>query len=332
MVPALSRPALIEAFFMPRRLSGLLWCATFVVLDATQAVVLGNTLQRLDSFLVGLLVFGVPSIACLAAAPWYAPGQIAIALKDVRSLAALNVCTGVGWAVYLCAVQLIEPAVVVTIFSGTIPIALITAAAAGVREAEPLANRIELAGIWIIALAIAALSAITLTGLSGFMRGDALAGLAGLVLTVVSGFMMAGMLLASYRLSRQGVGPAAMFGLRFPLYLALTGAGFLLGLDVKDGASMSELLLVVAVGLVVIAFPIYAVQKAVTLASALTVGAATALIPVVVFVLQMIEGRVAYSNATLAGLAIYIAGAVVSVAGRLLALGAERDPAASSVS
>ncbi len=151
-----------------------------------------------------------------------------------------------------------------------------------------------------------------------------MAGLGGILLTAVSGCMMAGMLLCSYRLSRQGVGPAAMFGLRFPIYVVLTAAGYMLGLDAKEAVSVSELAWVFAIGLLVLAFPIYAVQKAVTLASALTLGAATALIPVVVFLMQIVEGRVAYSNATLAGLLIYIAGALIAAAGRLRALGAER--------
>ncbi|HEX2843089.1 hypothetical protein [Hyphomicrobium sp.] len=310
---------------MLSRYSGLLWCATFVVLDAAQAVVFGSVLQRMDSLLVGLLVFGISSVGCLVGAPWYAPGQIGIALRDPRTLVVLNMCTACGWIAYLCAVQLIEPAVVVTVFSGTIPLALIAAAAAGVRETEPLANKIELAGNAIIAFAIVVLSGITLAGLSGFMRGSMFVGLAGILLTVVSGCMMAGMLLCSYRLSRKGVGPAAMFGLRFPLYVLLTGAGYALGLDAKEAASSpAELAWVFAIGLLVLAFPIYAVQKAVTLTSALTLGAATALIPVVVFLMQIVEGRVAYSNATLAGLAIYIAGAVIAAAGRLKALGVER--------
>ena len=136
-------------------------------------------------------------------------------------------------------------------------------------------------------------------------------------LAVVSGVLMAGMLIASYRLNRIGVGPAAMFGLRFPLYLAVALGGFLLGLDAKGPAPPADLIWAVAVGFLVLAFPIYAVQKAVALTSALTLGTATALIPLVVFLMQMAEGRVAYSNATFAGLAVYFSGALLATAGRL---------------
>ena len=66
-----------------------------------------------------------------------------------------------------------------------------------------------------------------------------------------------------------------------------------------------------ALGLLLLAFPTYAVQKAVSLTSPAAVGAATALIPAVVFGLQIIEGRVAFSAATLAGLVVYALGALL---------------------
>jgi drug/metabolite transporter (DMT)-like permease len=302
---------------MPSRHAGLFWCATFVLLDAAQAVAFGSYLQSMDSFLLGFLVFGLSSVACLATAPWYGPGQISIALADPGALARLNACTAGGWISYLGALQIIEPAVAFTIFSGAIPLTLIGAAAFGAREAEAPANRIEVAGNAIIALGIAVLAAVTLGGWSGFVRGGTAIAAFGIALSLISGALMSGMLLSSYRLSRQGVGPAAMFGLRFPLYLGLALAGFALGLDAKVPVAWPELLQAIAVGLLVLAFPIYAVQKAVSLTSTLTLGTATALIPVVVFLMQIAEGRVPYSQATLAGLAVYLAGALVATAGRL---------------
>ena len=47
----------------------------------------------------------------------------------------------------------------------------------------------------------------------------------------------------------------------------------------------------------------------------MTIAAVTALGPVIVFVLQMVEGRVAYAPATLAGLLIYMSGALVAALG-----------------
>lgn len=297
-------------------LHGLLWCATFVVLDAAQAVLFGAFLQRHDSLLVGFLVFGLSSLACGAAVLLRTPGELHAALRDRRTLVVLNGFTAGGWLAYLGAVQLIEPAVVATIFSGVIPLAVVAQRAWTRGAANAPLDAWERIGLAVLTLGLLELSVSTLAGWSGFVRGGAAVAGLGIVLSVLSGVAMSGMLLASYRLSHRGVGPAAVFGLRFPFYLLLAGGGYLLGLDHKGPVAPGDLLLAVAVGLAVLAFPIYAVQKAVSLTSALTLGAATALIPVVVLALQMIEGRVAYSDATATGLAIYTAGALLAAAGR----------------
>lgn len=301
---------------MSIRLQGFLWCATFVVLDAAQAVLFGGFLQRLDSLLVGFLVFGLSSLACLVVVLLRAPGELRAALHDPRTLVALNLTSAGGWLAYLGAIQLIEPAVAFTIFSGVIPLTIVAARAWTHGGADTSLDPWELTGLALLALGLLVLAVSTLAGWSGFVRGGAGVAALGIVLSVVSGIAMSGMLLASYRLSHQGVGPAAVFGLRFPLYLLLAGCGYLLGIDDKGPVAPADLLVAVAVGLGVLAFPIYAVQKAVSLTSALTLGAATALIPVVVLAMQMVEGRVAYSGATAAGLAIYTAGALLAAAGR----------------
>lgn len=300
---------------MSPSLHGLIWCATFVVLDAAQAVLFGSFLQRMDSFLIGFLVFGLSSAGCLAAAGWRTPGAIRVALSDPRTLVALNFSSAAGWLAYLGAIQLIEPAVAFTIFSGVIPLTVVVARA-WTRDAAEALHGWERAGLALLSLGLVALAGSTLAGWSGFVRGTAPVAALGVGLATLAGVAMTGMLLASYRLSRKGVGPAAVFGLRFPLYLLLAGAGALLGVDDKGPVPPLDLLSAVALGLVVLAFPIYAVQKAVSLTSALTLGAATALIPVVVLALQLAEGRVAYSQATALGLAIYTAGALIAAAGR----------------
>ena len=86
----------------------------------------------------------------------------------------------------------------------------------------------------------------------------------------------------------------------------------------------SEIAFFVLIGLLLTVPPLYTLQKAIAMISTLTVSALTALGPFAIFALQMIEGRVAYSTATLAGLAIYFAGSLLSAAGAVRA--AARDP------
>jgi drug/metabolite transporter (DMT)-like permease len=115
----------------------------------------------------------------------------------------------------------------------------------------------------------------------------------------------------------------AQFGLRFPLFLAVALAAFLVGIDDKGAVPTHDMLIAVAAGLVLLAFPVFAVQKAVSLSSTLTIGSAAAVTPLVVFLLQMVEGRVDYSRATLAGLAIYFAGAMLAAMGSVRAAASE---------
>ncbi|WP_083567001.1 hypothetical protein [Hyphomicrobium sp. CS1GBMeth3] len=297
------------------RAHGLIWCATFVVLDAAQAVLFGSFLQRMDSLLLGLLVFGMSSLACLAFVVWRSADEVRAALAAPRLLAQLNISTATGWLAYLGALQLIEPAVAFTIFSGIIPVTIVAARVWGDGAGARL-HGWEARGLAILVLGLVVLAVSTLAGFSGFVRGGGVVALVGLSLAAFSGVAMSWMLLVSFKLNRIGVSPAGVFAARFPLYLLLAVAGYLVGLDNKGPVAADDMIVAVALGLVVLAFPIYAVQQAVALTSALTVGAATALIPVVVLALQMLEGRVAYSSATAMGLAIYTVGAVIAAAGR----------------
>jgi hypothetical protein len=81
-----------------------------------------------------------------------------------------------------------------------------------------------------------------------------------------------------------------------------------LGLDWKGLVDPAGLLAVVLIGFAIMAFPVFAMQKAISLISTLTLGAITALGPLFVFLFQIVDGRAAYAPATMAGLMIYFAG------------------------
>ena len=72
---------------------------------------------------------------------------------------------------------------------------------------------------------------------------------------------------------------------------------------------------VIVIGFVIMAFPVFAMQKAISLMSTLTLAAITALGPLFVFLFQIVDGRVAYAPATLTGLLIYFAGAFLAAYG-----------------
>jgi hypothetical protein len=297
---------------MTSDLRGLFWCCTFVILDAVQAVFCGGIFQRMDSFLIGAVVFGSPAAGCIAWTAFKSPAELSNALRARSALIWLNVTAAGAWLTYLIAIQLIEPAVAFTIFSGVIPIAATAARRLGVPLAPRLRNAIEVLGYIVLATGMIALACFTLLGWSGFVRGGVLVAATGLSLAALAGVLIAGMLLAGFSLNSAGVGPVAQFGLRFPLYVVLALTGFALGIDDKGPVPPADLLYAVVVGLAVLAFPIYAVQKAISLTSPLTIGTFVAVGPLIVFLLQMVEGRVHYSSATLVGLTIYFAGALIA--------------------
>lgn len=301
---------------MPRAQIGLICCLSFITLEAFQAVYLGSVFQEVDSFLVGAWVFGISVVGCTLATAIFRPAELAASGRAWRIVVILNLFAALTWTTYFIAVQLIEPAVVFTIFSGMVPLGIIIAGWLGLPEARSVKRRFDHIGNGLILLSILLLAAITVLGFSGFVRGGWFAAMAGVGLSALSGGCTAFVVLYSVRLNSRGVGPLAQFGLRFMLYTLLALIAFLIGVDDKGvPTSARDLAWIIVIGLVIIAFPLYLVQKAVPLIPASVIAAVTALGPAMVFLMQLLDGRVHYSAATLAGLTIYIAGALMAVYG-----------------
>lgn len=160
-----------------------------------------------------------------------------------------------------------------------------------------------------------------MAGWSGFVLGDSSIAVLGILLAVIDGVFFTLILVYSQRLNRNGVGPSAVLGIRLPLYVVVTGGLYFLGMGYQPEAELTsgEIVFYVAVGFLLLIPPLYFFQKAVSMLSALTISALTALGPFVIFLLQLVEGRVEYSTMTLAGLAIYILGAILSAYGAVKA-------------
>ncbi|WP_298984538.1 hypothetical protein [uncultured Roseibium sp.] len=298
---------------------GIVFCLAFVTLEAFQAVYLGSTFQSVNSFLVGAWVFGISVCGCTLATLLVRPNEILASIRAWKTVVALNLFAALTWTSYFAAVQLIEPAVVFTIFSGMVPLGTIMGARIGLPEAASPAPRASQIGHVTILISLLLLAAITMLGYSGFVRGGLINALAGIGLSAISGGCTAFVILYSVRLNAKGVGPLAQFGLRFVLYALIAFAAFQFGLDDKPHETPSdELTLIVLVGLAVIAFPLYLVQKAVPLVSASTIAAITALGPAMVFLLQLFDGRTHYSALTMTGLSIYMTGALLAVFGTIM--------------
>ena len=309
-------------------LAGVSWALAFVVLEAVQYVFFGGVFQRMSSFLFGFLVFSITTVTFVGWTVWKAPEQLKAALANPAPLIAANVAATFAWASYLLSVQLIEPAAAYTIAAGAMPITAYLAYRLGLPEGDPMRNRMEGLGNLVVFGGIVYLSLATILGWSGFVRGGAGVAAAGVLLAIADGVLFTMVIIYCQRMDRAGVGPSAVFGLRQMLYIFVAGGLVTLGVDSKGPLAPSEIAFIVLIGLVLTVPPLYALQRAVAMISTLTISALTALGPFLIFGLQMIEGRVDYAPATLAGLMFYFAGALLAAFGAVKATASGAAPAA----
>ena len=298
-------------------LAGVFWTLVFVVVEAIQFVYFGGLFQQISAFTFGFFVFGIITILFVGISAITASGQIRIAISNPKLLFWLNFYATLAWASYLTSVQLLEPAVVYTISAGAMPVAAYLARRFSAHEGQSSVNPLEPFGLLLLIAAIIYLTGVTLSGNSGFVRGGSLTALAGVLLAIADGVFFTLMLICSQKLDTKGVGPATVFGLRFPLYVVAAGGLSLYGLDAKTALPTDTILIIILLGLLLTVPHLYALQRAVGKISTAAISALTTLGPFIIFILQIFEGRVEYSNATLVGLVIYCVGSLVSVVGAL---------------
>ena len=312
---------------MNKAILGVLLALLFVTLESFQFVFFGGLFQRMSSFMFGFLVFGLTAIAFISWIAWKDPAQISRAFSNPRALISINVMAALAFGAYLMSVQLVEPVVTYTISSGTMPITAWLLHKFGVGEGEDMRNRMESVGTMMLLFVIFYLAYVTITGHSGFVRGDQEVAVAGVLLAITDGVFFTLVLVYSQRLSKTGVGAGAVLGLRLPLYVVIAGGCVLYDFDYKQSLETSEIALFVLLGLLLTIPPLYSLQKAISMISTLTISALTALGPFFIFALQLLEGRVDYSTATLIGLGIYFVGALFAAVGAVKA--ATANPAAA---
>lgn len=291
----------------------------FVVSEAVQTVYLGGLFQYMSTFLFGALVFGSTVVLAVGWTAINNPGALRAALVNPAALLMVNLCAVVTFGCFLMSVQLIEPVITYTVSAGTMPIATVILNRAGLGGGEPLRNRFEFAGIALLAISIAFLAGATLLGGIGFVRGGAGIAAIGIALAIFDGVFFTLILILSQRLDTAGVGPVAVLGLRLPLYVLAAALLAAVGVDAREPMPATDIFLYVGIGLLLIAPPLYFLQHAVSMISTYTISALTALGPLFIFALQIVEGRVDYAVPTLIGISIYVCAAMLSATGAVRA-------------
>lgn len=302
---------------MSTPLLGILLTLLFVGLEAVQFVYFGGLFQNVNPFFFGAVVFGVTVTLLWTWAALFRRAELRAARSNLPLVFRVNVAAAGASGAYLASVALVEPAVVYTISAGAMPLVMWALHYLGVLEAETPRNRLERLGCILILLSIAYLCVITVAGLSGFVRGGTWAGMGGIALALIDGTAFALVLIYSKRLDLIGVSAGVILGLRMILYVIIAAAVSAAVVQPSEVMGPSELMSMLLIGLILLLPPLYAFQRAVTLISPLTLSVLTTLGPFAIFGLQILEGRVDYSNATLIGLCLYSAGALLAAWGAM---------------
>ena len=191
------------------------------------------------------------------------------------------------------------------------PLTVVALAACGVRLAKPgVVRRGELWSYAAIAVSIAALWWVVLSGRSGLPAGNEATNLVGLVLLMISGSSITISLLYSKRLHDHGVSAEAVTSVRYLLLILL--AGCIEAFKGRTGsiAGLGDLAVLSAASTALIVLPLFALQVGIALTAPLTAHVIRSLGPVCVFALEQIDGRLVYSTPTLVCIMAYSAAAI----------------------
>lgn len=297
--------------------AGVVWALAFVLLESIQFVFFGNVFQRISSHLFGFYVLAITTIAFVGWSALRRPAELRLALAQPRLLLAINITATLSWVMFLMAVQIIEPAIAYTLGAAAMPLAAWAFARLGVAEGAGPRNAAETSGFTLIFCGAAFLAIVTVAGWSGFVRGGPAAALLGASLALAEGVLFTWLLVLCQRLDRKGVSANVVFGLRFPLYVVAAGMLGAMGFDQKPPLDPGETAIIVALGLILIIPPLYALQRAISLISTLSISVLTALGPFLIFSMQLVEGRVEHSTATLIGLGVFFTGSLMAAYGAL---------------
>lgn len=290
----------------PRReTAGFLVSLGFVCFASVRDVYLGGLFQRVSPPLIAIFAFILCSAVFLPVGAVNARQSFTVLWQQRRVLLWVNIATACAWIAFLHALKLIEPSVVQILFFGIGPLSVIWIEGSLLAVGPNI--RLTTAE-WLSFMALAAtllLSvAVVLAGFSGVGQVPVGRAVLGVLLAAFAGVSISVSTMLCRKLNDAGVAPSALLAFRFPMtvvaaavVVALSPAGLPRDLSWIDA--------LVAVAAVLIVIPNYVNQLAISLASPLTVRVVLAVAPVLIFFLQIAEGRLVASPYSLMAAILY---------------------------
>ena len=290
----------------------------FVCLASVRDVYLGGLFQHQSPLTVAIIAFGVCSAIFLPIALARSRGALRTLLRRPGDLFWVNATSAFAWIAFFYALRMAEPLLVQILFSGIGPLSVVWIDRLVLGHRLPVAlsrpERRTHAGL--IASLVGA-SVVALGGLSGMAQEAPGAALLGVALAACAGISISANTVLCRELNDAGVDPVALVSVRFigtltvAVVLALaTGTGavgvFPTNADGGvGGVSSTSVITIALASLALIVFPIYVNQVAISLASPLTVRVVLAVGPVLIFLLQLADGRLSPSPYSLAAAVLY---------------------------
>jgi drug/metabolite transporter (DMT)-like permease len=306
-----------------REVAGFLLSLAFAGLAAVRDVYFGGLFQRVNPLGVALIAFGLCTLGFLPTALARDRGGLAALVRRPARLLWINATTALAWLSFFFALRTIEPALVQILFYGIGPLSV-----RWVDRLVPGSLQTTLTPVerWLhlgLLSALAVTGAVGLSGLSGFGSQSVAVAAVGIALAVGGGVSISISTLLCRTLNDSGVRPATLFALRFPGAVGLAAVfGLASPAPLLSGITPGALGTVTLACLLLIVLPNYVNQMGVALASPVTVRAVLAVGPVLVFVLQLFDGRLSPSPATLGACVLYGVCAVAAAVARRHAIGA----------
>jgi drug/metabolite transporter (DMT)-like permease len=302
-------------------IAGFLLSLAFAVSTAVRDVYLGGLFQRVNPLLVALMAFGLCSLAFLPNALVRDRGGLCALVRRPAQLFWINATTGFAWMSFFFALKTIEPALVQVLFYGIGPLSVRWLDGLVPGSARATLSRAER---WLHLGLLASLvtaAAVVLSGLSGLGIQPVPAAALGIALALAGGISISISTLLCRALNDTGQRPATLLALRFPGAIVLAAAFALASpTPVISGVTPSVLAGVAVASFVLIVLPNYVNQIGVALASPVTIRAVLAVGPVLVFALQLADGRLSSSAWTLAASVLYAVFAVAAALARRRAI------------
>ena len=314
MVASLAPPP--ESDLSRRENAGFLVSTTFVCLASVRDVYLGDIFQRVSPPLVAMLAFVLGSAIFLTVGLVGARQSFPILWEERRTLFWVNISTASAWIMFLYALKLIEPSIVQVLYSGIGPLS-VNWIEGSVLTAAPKIRLTTAERLSFVALAVTLLLAIALVrmGWSGWGQMSVGRASLGLCLAAFGGISISISTMLCRKLNDAGVAPSALLAFRFPMTIAAAAAlAALSPSGIPRSFSWIDPLVVVAAVLIVV--PNYINQLAISLASPLTVRVVLAVAPVLIFILQIPEGRLTTSPYSVVVALLYGVAAVAVAATR----------------